>query len=250
MKLSLLLLTLLSFNILATTDEDEAQEIVRVDETAAQLDEMLEDRDYRWGPFGRVEVEEFSLHHLKGAAGAKVSVENMRLSEKPEDKNLAPVVVIVNRAPHGTAADAQTMRVYQNGELVKESKISTGLVGHATPVGYFRPAYTNHMRIYRNYYSATYDGAPMTWAVFFNGGVALHSTPVSNYKNLGKRASHGCVRMTMEDAEFVNALVRDTGTLNPPMVKWQHDKFRGKLNNERMMNSVDTVIVIKDERTK
>jgi len=43
-------------------------------------------------------------------------------------------------------------------------------------------------------------GAPMPYCVFFNGGIALHgSSEVPGYN-----ASHGCVRLFIEDAEWLN----------------------------------------------
>jgi hypothetical protein len=155
------------------------------------------------------------------------SVENQRLKSIQGVEDLADVVIIVNRAPKDSVAGAQTLKAYHYGVLVKEIAISTGKWGHATPVGYFRPIYTNHMRIYQNYFSGAYSGSPMKWAVFFNGGIALHSTTKSQYKNLGKRASHGCIRMTMEDAKEINELIRSTGSANYVMRRWQHAKHQG-----------------------
>jgi hypothetical protein len=202
--------------------------------------------------------------------------ENAVLKESVADKDLAEVVVVVNRADKGEADDAQTMRVYHNGVLLRTIVISTGTKGHATPVGYYRPIYSNHMRIYKTYYSSTYNAAAMDWAVFFNGGIAFHSTPESNYKLLGQRASHGCVRMKMEDVEWLNELVRTTGGGNYVMKKWRHEKFvnhptyknrynehfsgievlvpsisreSGKLLSKEV-KSVDTVVIIKDEKRK
>lgn len=182
------------------------------------------------------------------------------------DEDLAEVVIKVNRSTNYNNRDAQTMKVYHRGVLVRTFKISTGKSGHSTPLGYYRPIYSNHMRIYQNYFSGTYSGAAMKWAVFFNGGIAIHSTPESNYKRLGKAASHGCVRMRMEDAKWVNELIRSTGSQNTQMRKWRHakhsktnlwneyykgaeiqvpaiDKRSGK-ETGKYIKSVDTVIIV------
>lgn len=171
-----------------------------------------------------LDEELFKKSDDKSAANA---TENQRLKLAFGIEDDAEVVIVVNRAPKGTVAGAQTLKAYHYGQLVKEIKISTGAWGHATPVGYFRPTYTNHMRIYQNYYSGAYSGSPMKWAVFFNGGIALHSTTTSNYRNLGSRASHGCVRMTMDDAKEINELIRSSGSVNYVMKRWQHEKHRG-----------------------
>lgn len=188
-------------------------------------------------------------------------------------KNEAPVVIVINRVNKGLAPDAQLAKVYHYGELVRTIKVSTGAVGYATPTGYFRPAYSNHMRIYDSYYSGTYDASPMRWAVFFNGGVALHSTTPNAYKNLGSRASHGCVRFHEDDAKWINELIRTTGSQNTKLVKWRHEKFAGtqfqdrynthfsgseisvapinkitgNIDRSKGIKSVDTIIVVKDE---
>jgi hypothetical protein len=198
------------------------------------------------------------------------SVENQRLKVNEDVIDQADVVIIVNRAPKDSVEGAQTLRAYHYGVLVKEVSISTGKWGHATPVGYFRPIYTNHMRIYKDYFSGAYSGSPMKWAVFFNGGIALHSTTKSQYKNLGKRASAGCIRMTMEDAKEINELIRSTGSQNYVMRRWQHakhqgsemwnqyfkgnevevaaiDRFSGKLKNWEQ-KSVNTIIAVIDPR--
>lgn len=81
----------------------------------------------------------------------------------------------------------QYLKVYQAGEVVAQSKISSGKRGHVTPTGIFSVL---HKRRYHR--SNIYSGAPMpymqrlTWS-----GIALHaSNSVPRYP-----ASHGCVRL-------------------------------------------------------
>lgn len=96
-----------------------------------------------------------------------------RLDEKAADKDLAKIVVIVNRAPKGAATDAQRAKVYIDGRLEKTFIVSTGKVGHESRVGYYRPVYTNHLRFYHEYYSGKY-GSRMARAIFYSGGYAIH----------------------------------------------------------------------------
>jgi hypothetical protein len=49
-----------------------------------------------------------------------------------------------------------------------------------------------------NHRSRKYDNAPMPYAVFFNGGYAVHAT--FDLKRLGRPASHGCIRLHPENA--------------------------------------------------
>jgi lipoprotein-anchoring transpeptidase ErfK/SrfK len=59
------------------------------------------------------------------------------------------------------------------------------------------------------YYSKTYDNAPMPHAVFFTGGYAVHATEA--VARLGSPASHGCVRLAPENAATFFALVQAYG---------------------------------------
>lgn len=107
----------------------------------------------------------------------------------------------------------QTAKVFVDGNFVTEYDVSTGTEEvkettsgrryvATTPVGVFRPT-----RAYKDYMSRTFLSAPMTWAVFFNNGIAVHATTRSQYDRLGSRASGGCVRMRLEEAEEVNQII-------------------------------------------
>ena len=73
-------------------------------------------------------------------------------------------------------------------------KVSTGRVGHSTPPGVFIPESLD-----RYHKSSLYDDAPMPFSIFFNGNIAVHGTDAE--WALGKRASHGCVRLSVTNAE-------------------------------------------------
>jgi L,D-transpeptidase ErfK/SrfK len=51
-------------------------------------------------------------------------------------------------------------------------------------------------------------GAPMPYCMFFHGGFALHGS----YEVPGYNASHGCVRMFVSDAQWLNEEFVDMGT--------------------------------------
>jgi hypothetical protein len=60
------------------------------------------------------------------------------------------------------------------------------------------------------WYSKQWDNAPMPHAVFFTReGHAIHGT--NEVKRLGKPASHGCVRISPENAATLYALVSEAG---------------------------------------
>ena len=94
----------------------------------------------------------------------------------------------------------QSLSLYENGEIVATSKVSTGKAGHETPSGIF-----SILEKRKYHESNIYSAAPMpfmqrlTWS-----GIALHEGKVPNYP-----ASHGCVRLP---SKFAKSLFGDTRT--------------------------------------
>lgn len=144
----------------------------------------------------------------------------MKKFDPSTDLQKAKIVIFINKGIRSKDKNptGQTASVYKEGVLQYVLNVSTGTEMErettsgrkyiaTTPVGYFRP-----QRAYKEYQSGTFLGANMTYAVFFIGGIALHSTSKDHYKMLGKRDSGGCVRFTLEDAKKVNELIRSTGT--------------------------------------
>lgn len=83
--------------------------------------------------------------------------------------------------------------------------VSTARRGYYTPTGSFRPYSLQPM-----HYSRKYDNAPMPHSIFFSGGYAIHATPHTG--NLGRPASHGCVRLSPGNAATLYGIVsRDRG---------------------------------------
>jgi lipoprotein-anchoring transpeptidase ErfK/SrfK len=85
--------------------------------------------------------------------------------------------------------------------------VSTGRKGFTTPTGSYKPTWLS-----KDHRSKTYDDAPMPFAVFFHDGYAVHAT--TDTKRLGQPASHGCVRLSKENAAAFFALVAKHGKAN------------------------------------
>lgn len=102
---------------------------------------------------------------------------------------------------------SQTMQVYVNGFHHHSWRVSTGRRGYETPLGRYRPK-----RLELKWYSTKYEYAPMPYSVFFRGGYAIHGT--NDLKRLGRRASHGCVRLAPRNAAKLFRLVRQYGMRN------------------------------------
>lgn len=80
--------------------------------------------------------------------------------------------------------------------------VSTAKKGHYTPTGVFYPQSLQTM-----HYSKKYDNAPMPNSIFFKGDYAIHATPYVN--NLGRPASHGCVRLSPKNASILFNIVKE-----------------------------------------
>lgn len=98
----------------------------------------------------------------------------------------------------------QRMTVTVDGGHFATWKVSTARSGYHTPVGNFRPYLLRRM-----HYSSKYKNAPMPYSVFFRGGYAIHGTDY--LKSLGRRASHGCIRLHPDNAASLYALVLQHG---------------------------------------
>ncbi|MFK3963723.1 L,D-transpeptidase [Ensifer adhaerens] len=106
---------------------------------------------------------------------------------------------------------SQTMTVRQYGVVMYRWKVSTARKGYVTPRGSWSAKWLS-----RNHRSRKYDDAPMPYAVFFNGGYAIHAT--YDIKRLGRPASHGCVRLHPNNAAEFFALTREHGLKNTRIV--------------------------------
>jgi lipoprotein-anchoring transpeptidase ErfK/SrfK len=106
---------------------------------------------------------------------------------------------------------SQTMTVRQYGVVMYRWKVSTARRGYVTPRGSWSAKWLS-----RNHRSRKYDDAPMPYAVFFNGGYAIHAT--YDIKRLGRPASHGCVRLHPNNAAEFFALTKEHGLANTRIV--------------------------------
>ena len=94
--------------------------------------------------------------------------------------------------------DKQRATLYADGQVVAQSRISSGTATHPTPLGVFSILQKN-----RHHVSNLYDAKMpymqrITWS-----GAALHEGPLPGYP-----ASHGCVRLPTEFAQFLWKVTR------------------------------------------
>src|SRR6059036_266158 len=104
--------------------------------------------------------------------------------------------------------DNQQMTVAVDGVERYRWPVSTGLPSYETPNGSFRT-----FRMEEDHFSKEFDDAPMPHSIFFTKiGHAIHGT--DSVSRLGSPASHGCVRLSRDNASKLYALVQQQGVLN------------------------------------
>lgn len=104
--------------------------------------------------------------------------------------------------------DNQQMTVAVDGVERYHWPVSTGIPSRETPSGSFRT-----FRMEEDHYSKEFDDAPMPHSIFFTKiGHAIHGT--DSVGRLGTPASHGCVRLSRDNASTLYALVQQEGVLN------------------------------------
>jgi len=107
---------------------------------------------------------------------------------------------------------AQRMTVSQDGAQLYAWPVSTGQRGYDTPSGEFKP-----FRMEKDHFSREWDDAPMPHSIFFTTrGHAIHGT--EHTRNIGRPASHGCVRLEPGNARVLFGLVKQEGMANVRVV--------------------------------
>lgn len=205
-RLILSLFFLMTTNSFAATTKPQAKPQAKP-QVRSQLDDLMtpEELAAELGitepTYPSPQVEPFTAEQILEAYGVNVYAE-------------FPVVIVISKG-------SQTATVYHNGSSVRRFLISTGRErwetaksGRSyfttTPTGWFAP-----QRYVRDYWSDTWE-ARMEYAIFFNGGIALHATTPDHYRDLGHKASGGCVRMHKTNAIWFWNLSLSDRTANVP----------------------------------
>jgi lipoprotein-anchoring transpeptidase ErfK/SrfK len=103
------------------------------------------------------------------------------------------------------------MTVSVDGETRYRWPVSTGATGYSTPSGNY-----SAFRMERMHYSDEWDGAGMPHSIFFTTrGHAIHG---SNHPGMGTPRSHGCVRLSLNNAATLYNLVEQHGMAGTKVV--------------------------------
>jgi lipoprotein-anchoring transpeptidase ErfK/SrfK len=141
----------------------------------------------------------------KSAEPDKKASQPVELGMQPLSSTPKQILVNIDKS-------TQEATVFVDGIEQYNWKVSTGKPGHITPSGTYTATSMNEI-----WYSKEWDNAPMPHAVFFmKDGHAIHGT--TEVKNLGKPASHGCVRLAPENATILFNLVKENGLQNTQVV--------------------------------
>jgi lipoprotein-anchoring transpeptidase ErfK/SrfK len=129
-----------------------------------------------------------------------------RPQSNPGPKKAGSAILInINKAK-------QKMTVFVDGIEKYHWPVSTGRAGYSTPSGTYTATSMNEI-----WYSKEWDNSPMPHSIFFiKDGHAIHGS--YEVKNLGKPVSHGCVRISPENATTLYALVKQNGLANTQVV--------------------------------
>jgi len=101
---------------------------------------------------------------------------------------------------------SQRMLVKTASGEVMTWPVSTARKGFVTPPGQYTPYSLQKM-----HYSRKYQMAPMPHSIFFHEGYAIHGT--SSVAQLGRPASHGCIRLAPANAAKLFRIVQLEGAL-------------------------------------
>ena len=99
---------------------------------------------------------------------------------------------------------AQRMKVRTAAGEELAWPVSTARRGFVTPTGVYRPYNLEKMHL-----SKQYGMAPMPHAIFFHEGYAIHGTGATG--QLGRPASHGCIRLAPAHAARLFNIVKLEG---------------------------------------
>jgi lipoprotein-anchoring transpeptidase ErfK/SrfK len=137
-----------------------------------------------------------------GSARNEPNSDGTQVESTPGAKKLGSAILI------NIDKTNQRMTVFLDGVETYDWPVSTGKAGYSTPSGTYTATSMNEV-----WYSKQWDNSPMPHSIFFmKDGHAIHGS--YEVKNLGKPVSHGCVRISPENATTLYSLVQKNGLQN------------------------------------
>ncbi len=204
---------------LSSIDRDQSELIQVISEERNRLEEMeaekvrQEESDRLLQAKRDQKREEAMERQMEAAAGQQEEIRRRELDRLREEQQMmrqqrmAEAEQKSRRLTAHIDLSQQRMMVYRGDMLLYKWRISTARRGYVTPVGTYRPQVLERM-----HYSKRYHNSPMPHSIFFRGNFAIHGT--NHISRLGRRASHGCVRLHPKNARKLYALVQKHGKKN------------------------------------
>ncbi len=185
--------------VLATSQNISSFELVQPELTSQ------EQLDFENGEL--VESDELYQKNLFENSVGDSNYKSDLINKINEDVNEAYPIVTIEIYQNSPKVNKQFLVMKQNQKIRFVFAVSTGSVGHSTPAGeysVFEKQLWRHM-------SYTYPSSGennMDHLTYFRPMYGFHATTFGAYRMLGKRDSHGCVRLGRPEARAVYGAIR------------------------------------------
>ena len=166
----------------------------------ADFTQLLLLRTYHWLAFPWYTNRTRKLHKYRGLVMRKSNLLGVIFAVAA----MLPLAAAQASVVAKVDVSSQTMNVYVDGQLTYSWPVSTARAGYYTPRGSYGVQSLQAM-----HYSQKYHNSPMPHSVFFKGGFAVHGTGAVG--QLGRPASHGCVRLSPGNAAELYSLIQEHG---------------------------------------
>jgi lipoprotein-anchoring transpeptidase ErfK/SrfK len=189
------------------TGSDAATPITESNSTAAQTESSTAfAADTSSQPLTRIDCGKAGMRWNEGANVCTESTSRAAQAEaKAPGAKSSSVLITIDKTK-------QKMTVSIDGIKKYDWRVSTGRPGYSTPSGTYAATSMNEI-----WYSKEWDNAPMPHSIFFmTDGHAIHGS--YEVKTLGKPVSHGCVRISPQNAATLYTLVGKDGLKNTQVV--------------------------------
>ena len=186
---------------------DRSDEVGRVQSRLKQLGYLFPDPDGQFGDSTELALKYFQRKHGLAETGvADEYTQRMLFSANAQasEDYVSPYRITVDLSEQRVYAFAWNGGGY--GGKARTMICSTGKAGTPTPTG----TYHTYGRMSDEWYYFPQYNCYAKWAVGIVGGILFHSitfdsskNQVGSEKSLGRKASHGCIRLKIEDAKWI-----------------------------------------------
>ena len=185
---------------------DSGAEVMRVQKRLKNL-KYLYSADGSYGNMTELALKYFQRKHgipETGIADQQTQTALFSANAQPAEEYVFPYKIIVDISDQRVYVGSWNGSAYR--DLVKKMKCSTGKDSTPTPTG----TYQSGGKASGEWYYFKDFNCYAKWATRIVGGILFHSITFNSHKartgsvsSLGRKASHGCVRLSIEDAKWI-----------------------------------------------